>query len=78
MYSITYRVFRVVLDGVLYLSIRAVVDVCRSIFPIETREDSGAHWCQLKTQHRMRISVSFAYKLTRHDVTFVLCTADIK
>lgn len=56
----TYRVFGVVLDGVLYLSVGTVIYVCCPVIPPETREDGGSYGRQLKTQQRKRISVSFS------------------
>lgn len=43
----TYWVSGVVLDGVLDLTVRAVVDVCGAVVPPETGEDGGSHRRQL-------------------------------
>lgn len=48
----TYRVSGVVLDGVLDLTVGAVVDVHGAVVPPEAGEDSGSHGCQLGTRTR--------------------------
>lgn len=53
----TYRIFWVVLNDILYLSIWAIVDVCSSIVSWKPREYCGANWSELKRERRETRSV---------------------
>lgn len=53
----TYRIFWVVLNDILYLSIRAIIDVCSSIVSWKPREYCGANWSELKRERKEILSV---------------------
>lgn len=53
----TYRIFWVVLNDILYLSIWAIIDVCSSIVSWKPREYCGANWSELKRKRKETWSV---------------------